>query len=237
MKKRNLELKVLDLAKTELDKLYGFYNIDESQNDRPDAAINVIEPRSDFDEKNPSFKVGIEITSVDKEDVQAYFNDQTYGINKINEAFAENKKNGGKINHANKKMEIFVDEFYIYEGAMKKLKKHEDYAKSNIFKDIILICHSENTNSNKLLREWTNFLLSKENFPFDKVLFTALETQKCFLIYEKKKPLLTEPRPFNHVRHQRAEITIPIGHHNILGALLNEPIIQPKKSAKRTKKH
>jgi hypothetical protein len=48
------------------EKLYGKFSIDLAQRDRPDAAITVYKPHKRFGGNRRPFRVGGEITTVDK---------------------------------------------------------------------------------------------------------------------------------------------------------------------------
>lgn len=81
--KRETEIHVLELSRSLLHKLYGGYNVDKSQIDRPDAAINVKKPHKKFGKARVPFRVGIEITTCDKGDDLAYLNDKKFGKDKV----------------------------------------------------------------------------------------------------------------------------------------------------------
>jgi hypothetical protein len=79
MEKRKLEEHVLNLSRPALHKLYGGYNIDTNQVDRPDVAIDVKKPHKIFGKERKPFKVGVEITTVDPAKMLSYLNDESLG--------------------------------------------------------------------------------------------------------------------------------------------------------------
>jgi len=186
-RERNILRKALPL----LRKLYGDFEIDECQKDRPDAAIIL-------GNKSKPKKIGIEITSVDKQADLQYFNDekmvQELTINQIN-----NLELGRSYdNKPKKKASIEFSNSYIYEGVIKKKDKYIDYIQSANYKEIILLAFSDylslkDEDLKDYQKKWTNFLLSKDNYPFDKVIFVCIETEQSILLYNKKVPFNKEP--------------------------------------------
>lgn len=110
MDKVDKERYILKLAKPILKKLYGKFNIISNQLDNPDAAINLI---SDI-----NYKIGIEITSVDKQKDLAYLNDDKI-IRPVQSKQLENLQN--KKSYTQKAIKKLLIEFpkeYIFDGIM-----------------------------------------------------------------------------------------------------------------------
>lgn len=183
MKKRELEEHVLKLAEPLFEKLYGKFSIDRAQTDRPDAAITVYKPHKRFGRNVGPFRVGIEITTVDKEQDLAYLNDKKYGRDKVIVQTMNALKNGLDSDKPTKKAEIHTTGSYIYDGAIRKKDKYQGYIESGTYREIILLCFSEVIVTDgaffkEYLRGNTNYLLSKAQFPFDALVFTSLRCGK-----------------------------------------------------------
>lgn len=243
MDNRELELQVLEMARPLFIKLYGEFEIDPTQTDRPDAAIEVKRPHKRFGRSRTPFKVGIEITTVDKSGAQQYLKDEKFGAAAINEHIENTLKSGVDGDRPIKKINIDTPSTYLYEGIYKKFEKHASYAQGTAFRELILLCFSEvvSTSSDRFadgLHQWTNYHLSVNNCPFDKVVFVSRREGEPVRIYEKKRPLLLEPSPF---KYENSPITVAQGpilrvgaQHNLVKPLLNPPLLTPKKN--KTKK-
>lgn len=237
MNTKEQERYVLGLAKPLIYNLYGEFDIIEDQVDKPDAAIYVKKPKKTFGRKRIPFNVGIEITTVDKENLLAYLNDKKFGRDKIIAQITDLTERGLSAKQPNKKITQEISPSYIYDGAIKKLHNYSDYAHSGSFREIILLCFSDvvclrGKTSADNLSEHTNFLLSKEQFPYDKVLFVGLRDGEAVRVYDKRKPLLKAPPSF---KYKEKHITISHGPilsvgktHNLIEILQNDPLIPPK---------
>ncbi|WP_445676596.1 hypothetical protein [Pseudomonas aeruginosa] len=237
MEKRDLENRVLELSMPLLLKLYGRFEVDESQSDRPDAAIDVIKPHKRFGKKCEPFKVGVEITTVDKKDSLAYLNDEKFGKEKLTKQISDSIDLGIDSEQPNKKIDIEIPKSYIYDGVAKKREKHASYVSLGKFKEIILICFSDVISSNNVifkngLMGWSNRLLSQNEFPFDKVIFVDFLGGTPIRIYDKNKPLPEDPRPYIY---GDSSITVTQGPFMRVGETYNlnkinsaPPLITPK---------
>lgn len=93
-------------------------------------------------------------------------------------------------------MAVTISSNYIYDGIFKKLENHKKYGQLGDYDELIIVCFSEMVSLNETLftdhlNEYTNYLLSSANFPFDKVIFVSLRGGDPVRIYDKKKKLLS----------------------------------------------
>lgn len=237
MEKRNLENHILNLSMPLLLKLYGHCKVDESQSDRPDAAVDVCKPHKRFGKKCEPFKVGIEITTVDKEVPLAYLNDKKFGQEKLTKQINDSINFGIDSEQPNKKIDVEIPKSYIYDGVVKKSEKHASYMNLGEFKEIIIICFSDVISSNNVifkrgLMEWSNRLLSQNKFPFDKVIFVDLLGGRPVRVYDKNKPLSEDPPPYIY---SDSSITVAQGPfmrtgetYNLNKIISSPPLIYPK---------
>lgn len=194
MDKLDHENHIFELSKKSLVTLYGDFERDNEQKDRPDAAIIIKNTRKI---NNESEMIGIEITSADKYHDKQYFNDRKFSKDIENKQIEE-CLNGIAPTRPMKLLSIPMPRYYIYESIQGKSRKYKAYNIGNKYKEIILLVSSDfldcnNESFKSYLVPWTNHLLSKIKFPFSKVIFVCTCTQECFLIYDKKKPLLSCP--------------------------------------------
>ncbi|TKJ86466.1 hypothetical protein PkoCFBP13504_07190 [Pseudomonas koreensis] len=191
---------VLELTSPLLKEIYKDYIIDETQKDKPDKAILLLKPPARFGKPKNRPRVGIEITTADPPEYLSYINkrkkDKEIIAIQIEEALEQGtipqspmKKIGNRISHN-----------WIYKGIKEKASKHPIYTNSGRFDELILLCHSDVIMIDQRLfkdglKDWTNYLLSIENFPFDKVLFLGYD-KKAIQIYNKSKKLTAKPDPY-----------------------------------------
>ncbi|QLA82504.1 hypothetical protein EXV95_18790 [Acidovorax sp. JMULE5] len=237
MKKRELEELVLKLAEPLLELLYGKFTVDPAQTDRPDAAITVHKPHKRFGCKVGPFRVGIEITTVDKGRDLAYLNDEKYGRDMVIAQTMAALENDVDSDKPTKKAEIEITDSYIYDGVIRKKDKYQGYFESGTYREIILLCFSDVVTTDtaffrKHLWHCTSHLLSKAQFPFDAVVFANLRRGHPVRVYRKSDPLLVPP-----VLSRQAGHTETIGHgptmrvgqkYNLNEIMLNAPLIAPR---------
>lgn len=240
MKKRELEEYVLKLAEPLLEKLYGKFSFDPAQTDRPDAAIDVYKPHKRFGRKAWPFRVGIEITTVDKRYDLAYLNDEKYGRDMVIAQTRSVLEDGLDSARPIKRAEINIPDSYIYDGAISKKQKYQGYTESGTYREIILLCFSDVVSTDTALfkehlEESTDYLLSNEQFPFDVVVFVSLRQGNPARVYRKSNPRLAPPAPSNYLGVTETVDhgpTMRIGQtYNLREIQANEPIIarrQPK---------
>jgi hypothetical protein len=243
MNKREQEEHVLMLAKPLLEKLYGKFSVDQNQMDRPDAAIVVDKPRKCFGIKAKPFTVGIEITTVDKGEDLAYLNDEKYGRDRVIAQTMETLNNGVDSSTPIKSIEVEITDSYIYDGAIRKAEKYQDYLESGTYRQIILLCFSDVISTdtdffNKHLKDCTNHLLSKAQFPFDVVVFVSLRQGNPVRVYRKSDPLLVPPPPSEYLSSSETITKGPTmlfgRNYNIQEIMSNAPLIakrQPKSAS------
>ncbi|RPV48982.1 hypothetical protein IPC790_07210 [Pseudomonas aeruginosa] len=227
------ERDVLEAASSLLRDLYGHFVTDLNQTDRPDAAIDASAPKK---------RIGIEITSIDDQKTKAYLKDEKFGKDITRQQVENFQRDGSYTTAPRKKIDINVHAKYIYKGAVKKQDNHKDYANSGTFDEVILLCYSDYITpelSTKLgIIEWTNFFLSADDFPYDKVIYANVEDQKAAVVYERSKPLKQKP-----LRYEPATTTVIHGSFTPMGAEFNmnitanqAPLIKPKQDRKKGKK-
>lgn len=173
---------VLKLAQPLLKKLYGEFEVDPSQSDRPDAAIWVCRPRKQVESTGRAFSVGIEITTVDKEEPLAYIN----GAHALTHSEIESS------------IDIVIPKTYVYDGVLKKQNKYKEYAEGNTFKEIILVCFSQVLRiSDPFFKQcvagWSAYLLTKAAFPFEKVVFVDMKEGTAVQVYDSQRPIWQPP--------------------------------------------
>lgn len=237
MKKREQEEHVLKLAEPLFEKLYGKFSVDPAQTDRPDAAITVYKPQKRFGGNAGSFRVGIEITTVDKGQDLAYLNDEKYGRDKVIAQTMDALKNDLDSGKPIKKAEIEITDSYIYDGAIRKKDKFHGYFESGTYREIILLCFSDVVATDtaffkKHLQGWTDHLFSKAQFPFDAVVFASLRRGNPVRVYRKSVPLLVPPAPLHYAGRTETIVHCPtmrIGStYNLQEIMSNAPLIAPR---------
>ncbi|WP_192564478.1 hypothetical protein [Pseudomonas gozinkensis] len=232
-KKIEDERLVLEAANTLLKELYGLFEIDPTQTDKPDAAIETSEPKK---------RIGIEITSIDDQRVKAYLNDKKLEREIVRKQVEDFQRDGSYSTAPRKKIDIDVNAKYIYKGASKKLDHYKNYAAAGTFDEVILLCYSDYISPDLSARlgiiEWTNFFLSADDFPYEKVIYASVEDQNAVVVYERNKPLKRKP-----LRYVSAAHTVLHGSFTPINAGFNvektarqAAIIQPKQNRKKARK-
>lgn len=237
MKKRELEERVLKLAEPLFEKLYGKFSVDTTQTDRPDAAITVYKPHKRFGGKAEAFRVGIEITTVDKGQDLAYLNDAKYDRDKVIAQTMDVLENSLESGKPIKKAEIEITDSYIYDGAIRKREKYQGYFESGTYREIILLCFSDLVATDTVFFKehllcCTDHLLSKAQFPFDAVVFASLQCGNPVRVYRKSDPLLVPPAPSNYSGSTVTVVhgpTMRFGQtYNLHEIMSNAPLIAPR---------
>lgn len=235
-KKREQEERALSAAFPLLQKLYGVIESDSDQHDSPDFCINVKAPNKHWGRKCQPFKVGVEVTTIDGAKVLAYFNDEKHSANeKI--AQIENLKSGIISEQPFKRMDVKFDDSSISHSLLKKSDKYKNYSLNGVFREIIIICFSDFLklnyfNENKQnLKKSVEFILHRQQFPFEKVLFVGAEKNaSSIMIYDKKKSCPKEPIEFQTVKVDTSESgVLPFGMPiNTDKALWGKPVVTPR---------
>lgn len=236
MDKLSIEREILDFAKPVLEDIYGNFDVDPEQTDRPDAAI-VLESNGTI--------IGIEITSVDDEEIQRYFNDEKHGRDLKSKQVEELVSTGKYSDRPDKKASITFPYSYIFDGVKKKAEKHADYMGSGRYEEVILIAFSDNLeirseHFHSYHKPWTWYLLSEVSFPFSKVIFVCRQHGDSTIVFDNSLP---PPEPPNRDELKELGITrisgptLPIGKEINLNKIFdNEPLITPKKKGKSKNK-
>lgn len=226
MDKLNKERNILSLAEPILERIYGKFTVDEKQFDSPDAAI--------ITDKGILKKIGIEITSVDKQDAQQYLNDERIAREVKSKQIKSLLSDGEYSNQPTKKLEIHFPYNYIYDGVIKKSNKYDKYVNSGDYHEIIIIAFSEYLTTDLIHFEdyyipHTDYLLSKKSFPFSKVIFVSIRNRKSVLIYDRDNPCETAQEIDENKELSITTIagpTLPVGESvNINSIFEQEPSI------------
>lgn len=229
MNKIYIERYILELVKPKLKKLYGNFDILPEQKDNPDAAIEL--------KSYKKHKIGIEITTVDKQKNLQYLNDEKI----IQQIQLEQLKDLEKSQNYNKKpmkkVSIDFPKEYIFENVFKKETRYLQYKKNDNYQEIVLVAFSSYLIVDKecfkyVHKPWTEYLLSKNNFSFDKVIFVDIQTKKTVLLYDRHLPLLNQPK-FNNCMKNGITVMkssiLPFGEKvNINDMFSEEPLISSK---------
>lgn len=212
MNKVEKEREILSISMGVLEKLYGKFNIDETQVDRPDAAI-VLENGN---------RIGIEITTVDKPETLQYFNDKYSERPHIEKQLNDLLEHGRYSTRPTKSKSITLENHYAFASLMKKKSKYKEYLSSGNYNELIIVAFSsymkpQNRHYKTYHIPWTNHLLSKTNFPFDKVILICTQTRSADLVYDKRHKKLFAPK-----KDTDKEIGVTTMHSQILP--LNQPV-------------
>ncbi|NAT57801.1 hypothetical protein CU666_05170 [Pseudomonas syringae pv. actinidifoliorum] len=243
--KIKLEQAVLERAHSLLLSLYGAYSVDEAQKDRPDAAIDVARPHKRFGRHRKPIKVGIEITTVDPKDYLAYFNNKKFGQDLVGAQFEASLERGIDPEQINKYMKVQVPDSFIYDGIKGKASTHEAYKSSGSYAEIVLLCYTDILEPdiaflNRGLLEWSNYHASQNNFPFDKVIFLAKDSNSAIKIYDRRTPLRLQPPPYDFSDPWTQPADMPMflmdRTYNFNELYAKPPLIQPKEKKGKKKK-
>lgn len=171
LSKRDLEKEIFRRASPLLELLYGKFECDESQTDKPDFAIDILKPKKSLG-RLKKLRIGIEITTVDDEEFLAYTNDKKFGAEAIEKHQTAILSGESEDIRPEKDMAVTISSNYIYDGIFKKLENHKKYGQLGDYDELIIVCFSEMVSLNETLftdhlNEYTNYLLSSANFPFD----------------------------------------------------------------------
>ena len=236
MEKVDRERYILELATPLLSRLYGEFEIISEQLDRPDAAIII---------KKSNIKIGIEITSIDKKKDQEYLNNKKIASEVKGQQVENLLSDGSYSSRPIKKVSISFPCDYIFEGVVKKVEKYRSYSESGEYGEMLVLAFSsylsvDHETFNDYHKPWTNFLLSEQVFPFDKVIFVDERTRKAVVIYDKASPLQETPLVDSE---KEAGITVvqgsilPVGKTvNMAGLFTEEPHVSPKKKSKKRRR-
>lgn len=227
---------VLNMASPLLKALYRDYKIDQSQKDRPDKAIVLTNPPKRFGNPQHPIRIGIEITTIDPHGYLSYSNDKKFGADAL-AAERDNALDNGIVSDVpNKKVDIAIPKTYMYDGLKSKAEKYQNYKNSGDFTELVLLCHSDvlgadNTFFKDGLSEWTNYLLSQDEFPFDKVLFVSGLDWNPVQIYDKKVKLRQQPLPYKYPDGTITVIqsqTLLMGEYDLNKIHSGDPIVKPR---------
>lgn len=234
-KKTASEEIVFEIAKPLLKTLYGVFNVDKNQVDKPDAAIDVIKPNKKHGRLNLKrpFKVGIEITTVDPRTFLRYNNERERDQDKVEDEIFKSIETGKDIGSSIRYYKVPIPADYISSAIEGKSKKHVSYTDGGNYKEMILICFSELVRVKDRffedgLKKWTAYNLSNANFPFDVVIFVDVRDGVAVRIYEKKKQIFTTPAPYNYIDASVEKSESFILEGNCAEYMNENPLIAPK---------
>ena len=140
--KEEFENQIFDLTAPLLQKLYNKFVKIPEQVDKPDAAIELLNPPKRFGTKE-KVTIGIEITSVDPGWYLAYANDSKYRADLMMERLEQTLKQGIIHDNPTKITDVPIPQSFIFDGMKGKADKHEAYRSQRKFDEIILLCFSE----------------------------------------------------------------------------------------------
>ncbi|OCG79623.1 hypothetical protein [Gilliamella sp. Occ4-3] len=181
-KKIEFERYLLNIAVPVLKKIYGDFKIDESQKDKPDAAIIL---------KNNK-RVGIEIITAEPEEVKKSLNGTKSATKLAAEKFFKEGHNSVLVN----RVDVNHNEEYILIAAKNKIGKYQAYKSTNKFDEIILIVASNFLNTRyeyfkKCHIPITQSKLYEAKFPYNKLIYVYFQNNPKFdeaiLIYDKNE--------------------------------------------------
>ncbi|MFB2686408.1 hypothetical protein ACE02B_14495 [Shewanella mangrovisoli] len=235
MSKIEKERYILSLSTGVLEELYGKFSIDENQDDRPDAAI-VLENGN---------KIGIEITTVDNFETLQYFNDKYAEYPHIEKQLNDLSENGSYSRRPTKSKSIKLENYYAFKNLMKKKSKYNEYLSSTNFDELIIVAFSsylkpQNSHYESYHIPWTNYLLSRVKFPFDKVILVCAETKSVDLVYDKRHKKKVAPK--KDIEKERGVTRVhgpilPINKKINLNEIINNPpLVQERKKQHRNNK-
>ena len=230
------ERKFLELAQDALTNIFGQFKIDESQTDKPDAAIIL---------ERDSKCIGIEITSVDRGKDLAYINEKKLTNEASNQQITDFIEKGAVTKNPMKSRSISFPKEYISSGIESKRTKFAGYSDNGSFDELIVLATSkfldvDNSDFEDYLSVWANFLLSDTQYPFDKVIFVGCKSGKATLIYDAQNPLIEKPEidPSRELGITEVKGSfVPIGQpFNINDMFDKKPVIESKSKSKKVQK-
>lgn len=240
------ERKILELAQPLLEQLYGEFEVDPNQLDRPDAAIVLKRDATENEFEKKAIRIGIEITSIDKQEDQQYINEEKFASKVTKDQLDNLLRDNTYSKQPNKKLSIPFPNNYLSEGVIKKQDKYSAYLQAGRYDEMIILAFSSYLLMNyKYFMDYhrpsANYFLHEQRFPFDKVIFVCQATKKSVLVYDKSHP---KPKQPQLDPHKEAGITVthgPILPFNqkipLFEILEKEPSIsKPKKNGKPRKK-
>lgn len=231
--KIEFERYLLNIAVPVLKEIYGDFKIDESQKDKPDAAIIL---------KNNK-RVGIEIVTAETKDVKKRLNGIKSAKKLAEKKYFEEGHDFVPINN------VYVnhDEEYISTAAEKKIGKYQSYKATNRFDEIILIVASNFLNTRyedfkKCHIPITQSKLYEAKFPYDKLIYVYFQNDPKFdeaiLIYDKnKKYELNLPSNYDqkckNMFTQQISFMVKLGTTVFIDEIAEKPSAQDEVNEKR----
>jgi hypothetical protein len=232
-----VERTVLELAKPLLQEIYGDFEVDQEQRDKPDAAIfsrNI----GDNSQVTKTKKIGIEITTVDKPKDMQYLNDEKFAQDLVIEQLQALVADGEAANRPNKKISIEFSDTYISDGVAKKASKYQAYNATGRFDELIVLAFSSQFDLNDAdMREyhaaWCSYHLSRSSFPFDRVIFVSTcKAGDAVVVYDKEKPKTHAPERDEDKEAGKEIMTSPILKpgvtYNLKYLFAQDPALRPK---------
>jgi hypothetical protein len=236
--KEESEILIFKLAAPLLEKLYNNYAKIPDQTDSPDAAILLSKPPKRFGVK-ASVTIGLEITSVDPHWYLAYANDKKFGADLVSEQATQTFEQRIVDDNPIKKVDVPIPQSFIFDGVIGKAKKYESYKSRSKFDEIVLICFSDIIWTRHEifkggLSAWTDYLLSQEIFPFDKVIFVSTRDYDPtpVQIYDKKVKKSKRPPPYQYsdptITCIQGQPLLTGQDYNLDEKIFGSPLISPR---------
>jgi hypothetical protein len=181
----------LALAVPLLRKLYGPFEIDEDQQDRPDAALILEDGR----------RVGVEITTLDHHTHRQYDRDPRIDRAAREQQLKRTLAGLPPLNAPLKAQTIKLGRDYLAAGAMSKATKYSQYMGAGGFDEVILLTSSAYIRANhrrfqKYYVAQAGWLFHSAAFPFNKVVFVCHDTNDAILVHDSRSPITEGPADY-----------------------------------------
>lgn len=227
------ERKTLEVALSLLHSLYGKFDVDVSQTDRPDAAISLTDGR----------RIGIEITSLDRQEHQQYMRDQRISQAATREQLRRITAGVPTIEAPTKKLHVQLTREYLAAGALAKALKYREYMAAGGYDEVVLLTTScYLTASHRGFDNYyvpkASFLFGSVKFPFDRVAFVCHSQQSASLVYEKTAPFQPPPAEelFPDESIESSTVTAAVGTAINLTRVLRESPLAPNRPRPKVKR-
>lgn len=228
LKKIEQERETLRRAVPMLKAIYGEFEIDPDQLDRPDAAIVLGDGR----------RIGVEITSLDPSSDRQYMNDEAYGADAKAAQRRRMERREPLLPQPLKKTVVTVTPDYLAKGALAKADKHSQYLAQGSYSDIVLLGSSDYLTLpcpelTTFYAPMASHLLGQASFPFAKVILVC--EGGTMLVYDRSAP--PTPKPDDSLDpHMFIEHSITMLGDSQSSNFMAEPLTPKKAPPKRKRK-
>lgn len=228
LRKIEQEQETLHLAVPMLKALYGDFEIDRNQVDRPDAAIVLADGR----------RIGIEITSLDPSSDKQYMNDESYGADAKAAQIRRMEQREPLLPQPLKKAVVTITPDYLARAALAKADKHAQYLGEGSYSDIVLLTKSDYLTLpcpelTTFYAPMASHLLGQANFPFAKVIFVC--DRDAILVYDRSSA--PTPKPDDSLDpHMFVEHSITMVGNSQSSNFMAEPLTPKRTPPKKKRK-